>query len=208
MNPTLLAIISQLFSMKRELKYVLFIFFGILILPFVGIFVLTNIGIPLVSTHLASVNATTHKVEIHDPRTGQIIATIDAATTWPVSGVVTLEFGESDLPYQPFHTGIDIANPHSQIGDPVTPFMAGKVIYADEISWGYGKHVIVDNGNNVTSIYAHLSEIDTTLGAQVRPGDVIGKEGMTGWATGPHVHFQINVFGIPVNPRTFVTGNP
>lgn len=208
MNPFQVSTIATLFSMKRELKIVLGTFLGILLLPFIAVLVITNTGIPVVSDHLASVNIKTHKVEIHDPATGKVIATIDVATTWPVAGVITLEFGESDLPYQPFHTGIDIANPNGKIGDPVTPFMKGKVIYADEINWGYGKHVIVDNGNNITSIYAHLSEIDTKVGATVAVGDIIGKEGMTGWATGPHVHFQINVFGIPVNPRTFVMGNP
>jgi len=196
--------ILNLFSAKLELKFVLLTFIGILLLPIFAMFVLTNAGIPAVSSHLASINASTHQIEIHDP-SGKVIATITATTVWPISGPVTLEFGASDLPYQPFHTGIDIAGPN---GGGITPFMAGKVIYAGEISWGFGKHVIVDNGNNVTSIYAHMSEIDTSVGAEVKPGDIIGKEGMTGWATGPHVHFQINVFGIPVDPRTFVLGNP
>lgn len=54
------------------------------------------------------------------------------------------------------------------------------------------------------SIYAHLSKIDVTTGQQVTLKDIIGKEGQTGWATGPHLHFQINVFGLPVNPRIFL----
>lgn len=86
--------------------------------------------------------------------------------------------------------------------------MTGKVIYTGELSWGFGKHVIIDNGNNITSIYAHMSQILAKVGDNVTPGDTIGLEGKTGWATGPHLHFQINVFGIPVNPRTFVVGNP
>ena len=69
-------------------------------------------------------------------------------------------------------------------------------------------YVVIDNGNNVTSLYAHLSKIAVTKGQDVQPGDVIGLEGGTGWATGPHVHFETRVFGIPVNPRTFVAGNP
>jgi len=87
--------------------------------------------------------------------------------------------------------------------------MAGKVIYAGEISWGFGKHIIIDNGNNIHSVYAHLDKIYVYNGEEVHPGNIIGKEGQTGWATGPHLHFQINIFGIPVNPRIFLDeGNP
>lgn len=204
---TAFKIADTLWSYKKELFYVSLTFLGVLLLPFIAVLVIANTGIQLVSDQLASVDATTHQVEIHDP-TGKVVATIDATTTWPVTGVITLEFGEIDLPYQPFHTGIDIANPQGRIGDPITPFMKGKVIYAGEISWGYGKHIIIDNGNNITSIYAHLSKINVKKDDEVKPGDVIGLEGQTGWATGPHLHFQINVFGIPVNPRVFLVGNP
>ena len=67
---------------------------------------------------------------------------------------------------------------------------------------------MIDHGNNITSLYGHMSETDATPGQVVKLGDVIGKSGSIGWSTGPHVHFQINVFGIPVNPRTFVEGDP
>jgi murein DD-endopeptidase MepM/ murein hydrolase activator NlpD len=53
-----------------------------------------------------------------------------------------------------------------------------------------------------------MSKIEVKKGQEVQPGDVIGLEGQTGWATGPHVHFETRVFGIPINPRTFVVGNP
>ncbi len=176
-------------------------------LPIVAIFMLTNAGIDIVSDKLATVNTITQTVQIHDP-SGKVIKEITQAVTWPVSGVITLEFGESNWPYQPFHTGIDIANPNGHDGDQIHPFMDGKVIYAGEIFWGFGKHIIIDNGNHITSIYAHLSKILVFPGQQVTVNQVIGLEGHTGWATGPHLHFQINVFGIPVNPRTFLQGNP
>ena len=109
------------------------------------------------------------------------------------------------MPYQPVHTGIDIAG---RTGDPVTPFMKGKVIYVGDLSWGYGKHIIVDNDNNISSLYAHLSKVNVTVGQEVKPGDIIGLEGSTGWSTGPHLHFEVRVFSIPVNPKTFINGNP
>ena len=86
--------------------------------------------------------------------------------------------------------------------------MEGTVTFAGEIPLGLGKHTIIDHGTYITSYYGHLSAVYVTKGQKVKPGDIIGLEGETGWATGPHVHFQINVYGIPVNPRTFLQGNP
>ncbi|MCL5411930.1 MAG: M23 family metallopeptidase [Patescibacteria group bacterium] len=192
-----------IFSYRNELKYLLFTFVVILALPIIAVIVLTQSGISLVSDALAHYNPQTKSIELFYPD-GTKYNTIQATTVWPVKGVVTLEFGDSDLPYQVFHSGIDIANPDGKIGDDVVAIMPGKVIYAGEISWGFGKHVIIDHGNNITSIYGHLSEIDVTEGQEVAIGEIIGKEGETGWATGPHVHLQIDVWGIPVNPRTFL----
>ncbi len=209
MNPTFLKYIAAAFSMKSEIKYVVFTFLLVLLLPVVAVILLANAGIDIVSDRLATQNTQNNTVEIHDPATGEVIKEIQANAVWPVHGVVTLEFGAIDLPYQPLHTGIDIANPTSQVGDPVTAFMPGTVTYAGEISWGYGKHIIVDNGNNISSLYAHLDKIFVYKGQEIKTtAQVIGYEGDTGWSTGPHMHFETRVFGIPVNPRTFLSGNP
>ena len=197
-----------LWSFRKELKYVLISFLILLSLPVVAVIILMNTGINIVSDKLVGVNTSTGKVQIKDPLNGSVVKEFSPTVAWPVAGVVTLEFAESNFPYQPFHTGIDIANPKGLIGDPIHPFMDGTVIYAGEIFWGFGKHVIIDNGNNITSIYAHLDKIYVYPGEQVHIADMIGREGETGWATGPHLHFQINVYGIPVNPRTFTPGNP
>ncbi len=204
-----LALLYNLWNFRRELKLVAFSIIILILLPIVAVIILTNAGIDVVSDRLATINTQTQKIELHDPITGDIIKEISPSITWPVKGVITLEFGESDWPYQPFHTGIDIANPYSLQGDPITPFMAGKVTYAGEIFWGYGKYIVVDHGDNITSLYGHLSKIYVYPGEEVKPGQVIALEGSTGWSTGPHLHFQINIFGIPVNPRTFLgDGNP
>lgn len=192
-------------SHKKELIVVLFAFLFILSLPVVAVFMLTNAGIDIISDHIVTKNTQTQSVDIHDPKDGSVIKSIDSPMHWPLHGVVTLEFGAIDLPYQPIHTGIDIANMKDA---PVTPFMDGTVTYAGEISWGYGKYIIVDNGNNISSLYAHLDKIYVVTGEKVTMDQVIGAEGQTGWATGPHTHFEIRVFDIPVNPRTFLAGNP
>jgi len=198
-----------IWSFRKELLYVTSVFLITLLIPVIAVILLTNSGIDIISDRLATQNQQTHEVEIHDPATGKVIGKIDTKTAWPTRGVITLEFGEPDLPYQLFHSGIDIANPNGKIGDPVTAFMPGKVIYAGEIFWGFGKHIIIDHGNNVTSIYGHLDKIYVIKNQEIKTTDqVIGLEGRTGWSTGPHLHFQINVFGIPVNPRTFLSGNP
>ena len=209
MSPSLFLKIASLWSSRKELYYVSIAFLGVLLLPIVAVILLTNAGIDIVSDRLVTVNVKTHKIDIHDPATGKVILSIEANAVWPAKGVVTLEFGQSDLPYQPLHSGIDIANPNGKIGDQVTAFMPGKVIYAGEIFWGFGKHIIIDHGNNITSIYGHLDKIFVIERQEIKTTDqVIGLEGSTGWSTGPHVHFQVDVFGIPANPRTFITGNP
>ena len=192
-------------SYRKELTIVLLAFLFVLSLPVAAVFMLTNAGIDIVSDHLVTKNVQTQSVDIHDPKNGSVIASITKPMHWPIHGVVTLEFGAIDLPYQPLHTGIDIANVKDT---PVTPFMSGTVTYASEISWGYGKHIIIDNGNNISSLYAHLDKIYVYRGEKVTMDQVIGAEGETGWATGPHVHFEIRAYGIPVNPRTFLAGEP
>ncbi len=197
MNPFLL---WNIFSFRQEIKYVALAFILVLCLPFVAVIALNQTGVNVVSDQLA-VSTQNESVEIKNPLNGTVLKKIDGPFIWPIQGRITLEFGESDLPYQPFHTGIDIAG---KSGDPVVSFLKGTVIYADQISWGYGKHVIIDNGNNATSLYGHLSKISVKKGDVVAQGQTIGLRGSTGWSTGAHLHFETRVFGIPVNPRVFI----
>ena len=196
--------IYTIWSFRKELKFVAFAFLILLSLPVIAVFILTHTGINVVSDALVGLDAQTQTVEIKDPADGSVVAEVTSPMAWPVQGVYTLNFGESSL-YQVFHTGVDIANPEGKVGDPITPFMDGTVIYAGEIFWGYGKHVIVDHGNNISSVYAHLDRIYCYKGQEVKIGDVIGNMGSTGWSTGPHLHFEVRVYGIPVNPRIFFT---
>ncbi|MFA4996434.1 MAG: M23 family metallopeptidase [Patescibacteria group bacterium] len=205
MNAVAIRYIALAFSMKQELKIIFFTLFIICMLPIIGVVMLTQVGINAVSGVLASNDVQTAQVNIHDPVTGEIVDTILAPAMWPVNGVVTLEYGQSS-PYQFLHSGIDIAN--GTIGDPVGAFMAGTVTYAGETSWGFGKHVKIDHGYHVTSIYAHLDSIAVQVGDKIDIGTIVGTRGDTGWSTGPHLHFQINVFGIPIEPRIFLTGDP
>ncbi len=199
-NPKLLLL---LYSFRHELKLLLSAFLIVLSVPIIAVVVLTHTGLEVVSDALVQINPLTKAIQLYYPN-GQLFKEINLQVNWPVKGVVTQGFGEPEPPFYLFHTGIDIANPYGKIGDPVTPAMKGKVTYAGEIFWGFGRHIIIDHGDNISTIYGHLDQIYVKAGDEVEPGKVIGTEGSTGWSTGPHLHFQVNVFGIPVNPRVFL----
>jgi len=201
MNPLFTGI--TIWSFRRELLFVLSAFLVVLSLPVIAVFILTHTGIDAVSDALVSVDVETREIEIRDPSTGEIVKKINKKIAWPVQGAITLNFGQSSG-YQVFHAGIDIANKKGKKGDAITPIMDGKVIYAGEVFWGYGKHIIIDHGDNITSLYAHLNTINVKKDQEVKTGDVIGTMGSTGWSTGPHLHFEIRVYGVPVNPQMFL----
>lgn len=192
-----------IWSFRKELVFVATSFLVILSLPVVAVFILTHTGVNIVSDALVGVDSQTNTIVIKDPKDGSVVKEIKKEIAWPTTGVITLEFAKSSL-YQKFHAGLDIANSEGKVGDPITPIMAGKVIYEGEIFWGYGKHVIIDHGDNITSVYGHLDRIYVYKGQEVKIGDTIGTMGETGWVTGPHLHLEIRVYGVPVNPMTFL----
>jgi murein DD-endopeptidase MepM/ murein hydrolase activator NlpD len=119
---------------------------------------------------------------------------------WPARGVLTSGFGLRVHPIfrvRRMHSGVDVAAPW---GAPVVAAWDGTVIYAGWFG-GYGKIVILDHGEGLSTLYAHLSAILTRPGERVRRGEVIGRVGSTGYSTGPHVHFEIRVNGQPVDPQ-------
>lgn len=94
------------------------------------------------------------------------------------------------------HLGVDYAAP---AGTPVRSVGDGTVVYAGWQS-GYGKVVKIDHGSHRETIYAHLSRVDVQRGKRVEQGQRIGAVGATGWATGPHLHFEFRVDGTHQNP--------
>ncbi|MEV7331719.1 M23 family metallopeptidase [Micromonospora sp. NPDC093244] len=87
------------------------------------------------------------------------------------------------------HAGIDLALPS---GTPIRAAAAGTVTQAGDAADGYGNSVFVDHGNGYLTHYAHQSRIAVTVGQKVKAGQVIGYEGATGDATGPHLHFEVH----------------
>ncbi|MCD8391617.1 murein hydrolase activator EnvC family protein [Cloacibacillus porcorum] len=122
---------------------------------------------------------------------------------WPIQGTITSQFGTRVHPVfktKITHTGLDIAAPK---GTPVKAADPGEVLYTGWMR-GYGQVVIVDHGGNLTTVYAHLSKIETTEDAKVTRQTVIGRVGSTGVATGNHLHFEVRVNGNAVNPLKYL----
>lgn len=121
----------------------------------------------------------------------------------PVPGRDTGRFGLkrfiNNQPRNP-HSGMDIA---AATGTPIKATAAGTVIHTDDFFFS-GNTVYLDHGAGVISMYAHLSEIQAQVGDTVQQGDVIGKVGNTGRATGPHLHWSVYLNGEAVNPALFL----
>lgn len=79
----------------------------------------------------------------------------------------------------------------------------GKIVLA-EFNGGFGNYVIVDHSNGLSSLYAHLEKINVTKGSSVSKGDIIGYSGNTGRSSGPHLHYEVRVSGIPVDPAGYL----
>jgi murein DD-endopeptidase MepM/ murein hydrolase activator NlpD len=99
-----------------------------------------------------------------------------------------------------FHEGLDLA---PGLGARVVASQDGKVIFAG-MKAGYGRLIILDHGQGITSYYAHLDKILVKTGNTVKRGDLIGKVGESGKVTGPHLHFEIRVDGKPQNPLLYL----
>lgn len=151
---------------------------------------------------LASAQPTALEATQQPAPTGAVIP------AWPLHGAVTTLFGASDWPYQPVHTGIDISDGTRPGTTPIRPFRPGKVTQTISANYGLGNHVVVDHGNGMTSVYAHLNSIAVAVGQDVNQSTIIGMEGTTGASTGTHLHFEIRINGQPVNPALYIDGRP
>jgi len=126
-----------------------------------------------------------------------------APSLWPVVGRITGNFGERLDPFSgegSFHSGLDIA---SYYGDEVHATAEGDVVEVGVRS-GYGQLVIIDHGFGVTTWYGHLSGTTVQPGTHIKPGDVIGYEGVSGRSTGPHLHYEVRIYNTPVNPWRYL----
>ncbi|MBD2541434.1 peptidoglycan DD-metalloendopeptidase family protein [Coleofasciculus sp. FACHB-SPT36] len=123
--------------------------------------------------------------------------------SYPSDAGITSNFGwrvHPILGYRRFHSGLDFGGSY---GSTIRAANSGEVIFA---GWygGYGKAVIIDHGNGITTLYGHASEIYVSEGQSVNRADAIAAVGSTGFSTGPHLHFEVRKNGTPVDPITFL----
>ena len=145
------------------------------------------------------------------------LATAPSATTYrpvsvsipsrmPVNGaVLTSGYGMRFHPVlggRRQHKGIDLAEP---VGSPVYATADGVVSKADWFS-SYGLFISLEHGGNIQTRYGHLSRLNVAAGQAVRKGDLIGYVGTTGRSTGPHLHYEVRIAGLAVNPVPYLQG--
>lgn len=122
---------------------------------------------------------------------------------WPTSGSISSGFGMRWHPilggYR-MHNGIDISAPY---GQNIVAAETGTVIYRDWLG-GYGLTLIIDHGGGVSTLYAHTSQVLVSVGQRVSRGSVVARVGSTGYSTGPHLHFEVRVNGVPQNPLNWL----
>lgn len=129
------------------------------------------------------------------PGSGQMIL--------PTSGSITSQFGLRVHPIlgtSRFHDGLDIG---AEEGSPIVAADNGTVIVAEWYG-GYGNAVIIDHGNNITTLYGHCSQLYVSVGTSVKKGQLIAAVGSTGLSTGPHLHFEVRTQGSPTDPVAFL----
>jgi len=120
-----------------------------------------------------------------------------AGLIWPCDGVVVSGFG---MRWGRMHEGIDIGCAY---GTPNRAAASGTVIYAGWLG-GYGNLVVVDHGNGLSTAYAHASSILVSVGQTVSQGQTVSLVGSTGHSTGPHLHFEVRVNGVAVDPLPYL----
>lgn len=125
----------------------------------------------------------------------------------PVKGWLTSGFGMRRDPFtrrlRPHH-GIDIA---TRIGTPIVVPANGVVVYSGTKP-GYGLVLVIDHGYGITTRYGHCSRFYVSQGVRVKRGMPIAAVGNTGRSTGPHLHYEVRINGVPVNPKKFILDDP
>lgn len=102
--------------------------------------------------------------------------------------------------YSIFHPGIDLAAEYGSEVNPIKDGVVEDIYKTGSLNYGYGNAVVIDHGNGISSLYAHLSQIEVNKGDKVNVFTEIGKVGKTGHATGPHIHLEVKNHEIPINP--------
>lgn len=122
---------------------------------------------------------------------------------WPAKGWISSRFGYRISPFtnkKEFHRGLDIC---ARMGSPIVAPADGVVVYAGK-DYGYGNLLTVSHNYGLKTRYAHMKKILVKKGQSVKRGQKIGLVGKTGRTTGPHLHYEVHLNGVPVNPLRYI----
>jgi murein DD-endopeptidase MepM/ murein hydrolase activator NlpD len=128
---------------------------------------------------------------------------VHTPSIWPTQGWVTSGFGFRINPFtglNQMHEGLDISN---RVGTHIIAPADGIVTDTGQ-DYSFGKVIVISHGFGMTSRYCHLSKIFVTPGQKVKRGNKIAEIGNTGKSTGPHLHYEVRINGIPVNPMKYI----
>lgn len=103
--------------------------------------------------------------------------------------------------FYPWHPGIDVT---ANLGSNIYPVQAGRVVSISISRYDYGRSVVIDHGDGMTSLYAHMGKIMVDEGQEVTEKTVLGEVGLTGRTTGPHLHLEVRKNGRALNPATYL----
>lgn len=141
--------------------------------------------------------------ELHDKLISRRDLLNSTPSIRPAYGYETSRFGYRVSPFtghKQFHEGLDIAN---RRGSPVIAPANGLVVFAGR-KGGFGNLIIIDHGHGITTRYGHLSKALVKVGQHVKRGEKIAEIGNTGRSTGPHLHYEVRLNGVPVNPKRYI----
>ena len=139
-------------------------------------------------------NTTQYTASVYN---GTVASVADGTKVWPTV------YSRINCDYLGYygHNGVDIGGAS---GTPIYAYMGGTVTFSGWDTTGYGNCIKISHGNGLVTIYAHCSALYVSAGQQVSAGQTIAGIGMTGWATGNHLHFEVRVNGVPVNPWSYL----
>lgn len=162
----------------------------------------------LLDSRLAGLGAEAHRqaaslADLVDHFTEREVLLKSTPSVAPARGLLTSSFGSREDPFTgglATHSGLDIAN---VIGTEIIAPADGIVTFAGEKA-EYGNCIVIDHGRDTTTLYGHMRDTIVKVGDKVRRGQHIGNMGNTGRSTGSHLHYEVRLNGVPVNPRRYV----
>lgn len=162
---------------------------------------LFGLQIVLVATALSFVTLPTHAFDYNLSQVKQVEQNTITTTTSKYAFPLETTLGVSQR-FQGMHPGVDYRAPRET---KIFSIDDGIVVETGDMFVGYGHFVRIAHSGTLSSLYAHMNKIDVSVGQKVNKGQVIGNVGMTGWTTGPHLHFELHSGEKAINPENFIS---